>query len=130
MLLAAAALITLHCATQVSSFRDNPAMGNVAFTVTLDYDRNYAYIDGDRRIFFSPWEVTGLTVTPGEISFPRRTNDGVIFNGGTISRTDGMANVHFESAFFTDGRGQYRPNMTLQGRCSPGPLVQPPTSLF
>lgn len=70
MLAEAAALITLHCATQVSSLRQNPAMGNVGFTVTLDYGKNYAYLDGDRRIFFEPWEVTGLNVTPGEITFP------------------------------------------------------------
>lgn len=130
MLAEAAALITLHCSTEVSYLRQNPAMGKVPFTVTLDYNRNYAYLDGDKRIFDQPFEVSGVDVTPGQISFPRRSNEAVILNGGTISRTDGAVNITFESAFFKDGRGQYRPSMTLQGQCSPGPLVQPPTSIF
>ena len=126
MLAEAAALITLHCATQVSG---DAAMGNVGFTVTVDYDRNYAYLNGDRR-YFEPLELSNVTVTPGQIRLPRRAQNGVIYGGGTISRTDGAVNVILESAFFNDSRGNYQSMVSLQGKCSPGPLVQPPTPAF
>lgn len=122
MILEALAALTLHCTADI---RDNPGAPKVNLTMTVDYDRGYAYMTGGGGLFDGPIEITGLRVTPGKIAFPVRDHQGYIMTFGEVSRTNGELTMHWESPFYPGKDYRY-----IDGTCRPGDPVPVPQSIF
>ncbi|WP_292046275.1 MULTISPECIES: hypothetical protein [unclassified Brevundimonas] len=131
MLLAAAALITLHCTAAV---RDNTNLGMVMFSATVDYERRYAYVadvgNMTATVYQDKFESTELDVTPTSIRFPRQDLGVAVLDRASIDRTSGRLHMLFRSPLFIDADGYRSGLRVLDGTCVPGPLVQPPTPAF
>jgi hypothetical protein len=116
------AALTLHCETTIRN--RPPETSKVNFTITVDYDRSYAYVAGAEGFFGENGiEFTGIQVTPAQINFRPKSYGLTIMEQASVSRTNGEVVFMLKDAL----EGDYR---IVDGTCTPGEFVSPPRPAF
>ena len=125
----AASVVTLHCQAYDIS-RGAPSGAPKSFTMTVDYDREYAYFRGEP--IGDGVGIGGLHVTPGAIIVPRAKIGTLHLYGARVSRENGDVRAVTYDAWreFEDDNNGLKGERTYSGICRPGDLVPIPSTLF